>query len=271
MSDDVPKVRLASTVMLLRDASGGLEVFMVQRHRRAGFLPQAWVFPGGRVDPGDRGLVGHPRVHGGEQLSDRFAVPLDQAVAHAVAGIRETFEEAGVWLGSGRLPEALRGPLNDGEVALADALAEHDATLPLDGLAAWSWWVTPEAEPKRYDTRFLAVALPPDSAPVHDDLEVVDSRWVCPRAVLEAGDQAGFPLAPPTWWTLRELAAYPDVASALASERVPSLPIQPTMSFVEEGVDLELPPIPGLPQRIRFHGGTWVAFLDDEPLPRLPG
>src|SRR5688572_1741762 len=102
--------RPAATVILLRDGDAGLEVFMVQRNRRSGFLPNAWVFPGGRVDAEDA-LHGHPGVRG------RLAIPgmTDaEAAAVGVAAARETLEEAGIWLGQGAA---------DREQALAEILA----------------------------------------------------------------------------------------------------------------------------------------------------
>lgn len=263
-------VRLASTVMLLRDGAPGLEVFMVQRHRRSGFLPRAWVFPGGRVDGRDH-LAGHAQVHGGGALADAFSLDRSLGVAHAVAGIRETFEEAGVWVGTGTLPQELRQPLNNGEVELAKAMEEHGADMDLDRLVPWSWWVTPEAEPKRYDTRFLAVHVEATPDARHDDHEVVDSRWVAPRSVLAEADQAGFPLAPPTWWTLVELARHDTVEQALTQPRPASRPIQPVMQFETSGMRLLLPghpdhpepPIDGVADRITYEA-AWVAWQGSE-------
>ena len=260
-------VRLASTVMLLRDGADGMEVFMVQRHRRSGFLPHAWVFPGGRVDDGDH-LAAHPRIRGGARIAEQFGVAAELGVAHGICGVRETFEEAGVWLGDGTLPESLRLALHRGDVALTDVLDTHDAAVDLDALVPWSWWVTPRAEPKRYDTRFLAVKVL-EAAGRHDEIEVVDSRWVRPRAVFDdAVSAADFPLAPPTWWTLRELAHFDTVDAALASPRPADRAIQPIMEFGDGGVHLYLPgheghgdaPIDGVPDRITFEEGAWVGW-----------
>ena len=45
--------RPAATVIILRDTEDGPEVLMLKRSGRAGFFPNAWVFPGGRVDEAD--------------------------------------------------------------------------------------------------------------------------------------------------------------------------------------------------------------------------
>ena len=99
--------RLATTVLLLRGGTTHLEVFMVQRHRKMGFLPNAWVFPGGRVDAADR-MDGHPALRGGDEVLQQLDLPRDEAIAHVVAGLRETWEEIGVWLGSGAPDPQLR-------------------------------------------------------------------------------------------------------------------------------------------------------------------
>ena len=206
-------VRRATTVLLLRPAGSGFEIFMVQRHRRSGFLPNAWVFPGGRVDPADA-MAGHPRISGGGSVLAKMGVPRDEAYAFCIAGVRETFEESGIWLGSGELPWDLREPLGRGQADLSAILDEHDATIDLDHLRYWSWWVTPEVEPKRYDTRFL-VALAEGAEGLHDDREVVNSGWFEPAQVMRDASHGDFPMAPPTWWTLFELCRHPSLQLSL--------------------------------------------------------
>ena len=72
---DVP-VKAAATVMLLRDTTSGVEVFMLRRTQNAAFAGGMYVFPGGKVDPADG--------EGDE--------------AYRVAAVRECYEEAGVLL-----------------------------------------------------------------------------------------------------------------------------------------------------------------------------
>jgi 8-oxo-dGTP pyrophosphatase MutT (NUDIX family) len=78
MDRDTP-VRPAATVVLLRDASEGLETLLLHRSREITF-GGAWAFPGGRVDD-----------------QDRTGVDGDQAVAR-IAAVRETCEETGLIL-----------------------------------------------------------------------------------------------------------------------------------------------------------------------------
>ena len=48
------EVRLAATVMLVRDGQQGLETFMLKRNPRSEFVPGQFVFPGGAVDVNDQ-------------------------------------------------------------------------------------------------------------------------------------------------------------------------------------------------------------------------
>lgn len=227
--------RAAATALVVRDdPNAAIEVFLVQRHRRSGFLPNAWVFPGGRVEEDDRQRAARLEARGGAALASGFDLPPVEALAHGIAAVRETFEEAGI-------------------------------PIELDALRPWSWWVTPEAEPRRYDTRFVLAPVGSDAGGRHDGVETVASRWIAPAAAVAAG-QSELPLAPPTWWTLRELASCSTVAGALAALRHADLPIMPIMTFDDSGMHLVLPAVPGLPDRITLERDRWVAWQGDTRL-----
>ncbi|MCB9672302.1 MAG: NUDIX hydrolase [Alphaproteobacteria bacterium] len=263
----------ATTILLLRPAStaSGMEVFMVQRHRRSGFLPSAWVFPGGRVDPQDA-LPAHPAIRGGDAAMQALAQDPEVARATLLAGVRETWEEAGIWLGDPEPPESTRGPLHRGELGFAELLEQHGARVDLDRVVPWSWWITPRAEPRRYDTRFLVARAAGGGR--HDDVETTDSRWICPSEAVELG-QEGFPTAPPTWWSLVELATLGasavegavDAVFAAAPTR-PVRAIEPMMLFSDVGMRLVLPGNPahpepaieGLPHEVRMVDRRWRGF-----------
>ena len=261
MSDDL---RPATTVLLLRER-GALEVFLVKRHARSRFMPSAWVFPGGRVDPDDHALPDE-WVRGGQATADRLGLCDKTGRGFLVAGVRETFEEAGIWLGKGELPTALREPLNRNEVRFVDLLASHSAVVDLDRLHPWSWWVTPTSEPRRYDTRFVVAVTDADG--LHDDGETVDSGWFTPAAALRAVADGDVRMAPPTWWTVQELAAMGSIAAVLESSKSRTIArIQPILEMGEGTVRLTLPghtehpepAIPGLPDEISLKSGRWWA------------
>lgn len=265
-----PSLRPAATVLVLRSGPEGPELFMVQRHRRSGFMPSAWVFPGGRVDPGDD-LRDHPAVRGGERALQRMGLARPQGLGFLVAAVRETFEESGIWLGSGQPPAQRRQELASGALSMGDLLDAHRLQLDLDALLPWSWWITPERERRRYDTRFLLARAPAAQATqsaTHDARETVASAWIRPSTALVRAEAGELRLAPPTWWTLRELAAHDSISSAMAAAaKRPQRPIQPVLQQTDEGLQLLLPgheahrdpPIRGLPPRIVFRQGRWWA------------
>jgi 8-oxo-dGTP pyrophosphatase MutT (NUDIX family) len=271
------EARPATTLILLRPGADGPEVFLVQRNRHSGFLPNAWVFPGGRVDDGDA-LGGHPGVRGGGAVAAQWGIDPAVAMAHLVAGVRETFEECGIWLGENPPPADERAPLAAGARRFAELL-DAGASIDLDRLIPWAWWVTPAVERRRFDTRFLVAVVDGEAVGAHDERETVASGWFAPSRVVDEGTLGTFPLAPPTWWTLRELAAYRSIPEILAAaEGRTSRPIQPIMEFRPEGLILLLPghpghpepAVPGLPTHVVYEDGRWVALDGSVRLPALP-
>jgi 8-oxo-dGTP pyrophosphatase MutT (NUDIX family) len=241
----------ASTVILVRDAVAGpptrLEVFMVRRHHGASFMAGAYVFPGGRVDPGDRLAAAEDRCDGAAHAAATFPdLSSREAVGFFVAAVRELFEEAGVLLarsGSEHLvggtdetiapwfaterEAAYRGERS--VVAIAEARALR---LALDRLVPVAHWVTPSVEPRRFDTRFFVTALPAEQAPTHDPIESTDSFWVQPGEALDRFARGEIVLAPPTWHTLHDLEGLGSAAEALEWARTqPIVRVEP--QFVE--------------------------------------
>jgi 8-oxo-dGTP pyrophosphatase MutT (NUDIX family) len=262
----------AATVLLLHEDPLGFRVMMLQRNRKVGFLPSAWVFPGGRVDPGDYD-VPEGLIRGSAPWVERCG---PEALASAVCALRETFEEAGVWLGTGPVTPQDRVDLASGALKFREILERPGVSLDLTRLAPWSRWITPVQESRRFDTRFFVarVELPEGS---HDDGELVASGWFRPQdvaavdppdlAVNNVVPEAAFPMAPPTWWTVRELAAFQAVDEVVAAGWArPERPIEPILSMGDTvGVLLPghaehpEPRFPGLPTAVWLRGGRWEA------------
>lgn len=280
VDSEVPIPRPAATVILVRPASDALggsgdpfEVFLVQRNRTVAFLPNCWVFPGGRVDPGDD-LDGHPAVRGGAFATAHWGLPSRVGTSFQVAAARETYEEAGVWLGTPPAAMGARAAVNAGSVKWADYL-DRGATLDLDRLRPWAWWVTPTNERRRFDTPFFLARCPAGTEAAHDEGETVASGWMTPQAALEAVDRGVLPISPPTWWTLMELAPHPtiDALWRAAAERSPRR-IEPIGHHDAEGQfevrlpghpDHPEPPIAGLPALLRWIDGRWCAPAGGSP------
>ena len=153
----------------------------------------------------------------------------DPPLGHGLvcAAVRETFEESGVLLAgagpddvvdvSGPDWEQERLALLDRRESLSSLLERRGLGLRADLLRPWAHWITPELEPKRYDTRFFVAALPPGSTPVTSAAKPTPpcgSHRPRPSTRFERDE---LPMMPPTIATLRELAEYATAADVLAA------------------------------------------------------
>ncbi|MEO3470580.1 NUDIX domain-containing protein [Roseomonas sp. CAU 1739] len=217
MPDPVP-ARPASTVLLLRDGPGGLEVFMVVRHHQIDFASGALVFPGGRVEASDAVLAGG-----------------DAQAAFRVAAIRETWEECGILLAAPGTPPPAEGDF-------AAMLAERGLVPDCACLAHFAHWITPVPVPKRFDTHFFLAAAPADQDALHDGHEAVDSVWIRPVDALAEGVAGTKKLVFPTRMNLTKLARSTSVAEAFAAARAkPVVTVQPIQRDTPEGRWLRIP------------------------------
>ena len=99
MSEKMLIPRPAATVTLVREASHGFEVLMMQRNFQSVFVPGAYVFPGGAVDARDSSDDIAALCTGltDAEASRKLGVA-SGGLAYWVAAIRESFEEAGILL-----------------------------------------------------------------------------------------------------------------------------------------------------------------------------
>lgn len=219
--------RPAATLLLLREASGAPEVFMLQRTSKAAFLPGAFVFPGGALDADDASARATQRVRGLDdaQASARMGLA-SGGLAYWVAAARECFEEAGILLAfdardrpvsperSAAL-EHLRQPLNDGTLRFSSVLEEEDLYIHAQDIAYYSHWITAPGRPRRFSTRFFVACAPAGQDGAHDRSETVHSVWISPREALERGRRGEIDLIFPTRSTLTDLASIPTPRAAL--------------------------------------------------------
>ena len=227
MTDAKLTPRPAATILLLREASGAPEVFMLQRTSKAAFLPGAFVFPGGALDPDDSSARAAPRMRGLDdaQASARMGLP-SGGLAYWVAAARECFEESGILLahdeqGTPVDParvaglEHLRAPMNDGALLFSDFLEREKLYVHAQDIAYYSHWITAPGRPRRFSTRFFIACAPAGQHGAHDRSETVHSVWVSPREALERGKRGEIELIFPTRSTLSDLAAIQTPRAAL--------------------------------------------------------
>ncbi|MCE2557783.1 MAG: NUDIX hydrolase [Acidobacteria bacterium] len=194
------------------------------------------------------------------EASDRLSLQ-EGGLTFYVAAIRECFEEAGVLLAydrDGRLLdfsdrsveeryEALRAELNAGKLSLLDIAAQEGLTLATDRISYWAHWVTPEGQPRRYDTRFFVTRAPRNQTAGHDDYELTNSAWVTAREALENGRRGEWMIIFPTIRNLKKLAQFDTADAAISAvDAQTDFPIiQPRVLLGRTPDDPPRPVIPG--------------------------
>jgi len=245
--------RQAATVLLLRDGAPGLEVYVLRRTKGMPFAGGMTAYPGGGVDPRDGDTEIAWAGPSPEQWATAFGCDERMARELVCAAVRETFEEAGVLLAgtedgsvvpdvSGDDWEEQRQALLTRELSLAELLAGRGLALRSDLLRPFAHWITPPVEPRRYDTKFFAAALPVGQEARHVSGEADEAEWLTPSAALAEVSAGVRPMMPPTIHTLGQLDRFSDVAGALAgSPPDPMEPISPTFEETPDGTWALLP------------------------------
>jgi len=220
----------AATVTLVRDAPQGLEVLMLQRSMKLAFMPGAYVFPGGALDPGDDSPELHALCVGRDDAAASVSLGIKRGgLAYWIAAIREAFEESGILLAydaSGRYV-SLNGPAGGRFRAHRDALeGNHGAfaalaraeglRLATDRLLYFGHWITPVTVPRRYDTRFFLAVAPQDQEAQHDNHETTAHTWVRPQEALDLCAKEMLNMRFPTIKTLERFAACSTAAELVA-------------------------------------------------------
>ena len=235
-------VRNASTIALLRDTAAGIEVFLMRRQRSMAFAAGMHVYPGGAVETSDS-LV--PLTHTTDLDDVARRLSTDDPVSIVAAAARETFEECGVLLAvddDGRpvvLDDELeheREELAAGRLRFADLLRARGLRVDGEMLVPFAHWVTPEAEERRYDTRFLAARLPDGQEATERGGEADRVAWWRPADALDSFRAGETAMLPPTVATLAELAQHATVEDALRRlRRLDVVPLLPAPYLADDG------------------------------------
>ena len=251
----------AATVVLTRGGSRNIEVFLVKRHRRSGFMAGAYVFPGGKLDPADLDMkdeVMHPNV---ATLASRLQatpgrpMPPPTQIGLVVAACRELFEEAGVLLATSAAEPADEGEqrhwgqliknreaVAGGHESFEELLRKESLQLNAQNLGYWAHWITPSAEKRRFDTRFFVAKLPSGQSPSADGREITETRWMTPVAALQAQRDGSIFLPPPTLRTLEDISLFQTQKDlfAFANKQTP-FAIMPKISKAGTDTSIVLP------------------------------
>jgi len=221
----VVPARLASTVLLLRESDSGVEVFMQRRVPSMKFAPSMWVFPGGGVDPRDESpdlpWSGPSPADWGRLLG----VPASTAQAIVIAAVREVFEECGVLLAGTSAEDVVLDVTDDAwqedrtavlerRVPFGVLLDRRGLVLRSDLLALQDHWITPEMEPRRYDTWFFSARLPEQQVADDRTSEAAEAVWRVPADVIAEETSGQARMFPPTLVQLARVSRWPDLTPA---------------------------------------------------------
>jgi len=157
MSERSTRPRDAASLVVLRGRGSACEVLLGRREPRDRFMPDIYVFPGGRVDPGD---AAHPAISElGPAVTERLRTASCRARgrALAVAAVRETYEETGLAFGK----------------------IEGDSIFPaLHRLSYIARAITPASSEIRYHARFFLAHAENAEGVVRSNGELLDLRFV---------------------------------------------------------------------------------------------
>ena len=225
MSDELQPAIPAATLVIFRERPAGPpDLLMVERAKAMAFAAGALVFPGGRVDPGDRAVAAS---YGGD--------PDDTAAR--IAAVRETIEEAGVAIGLDPAPTpgqlaAIRADFHAG-APFAQALDRAHAHLALDRLVPFARWLPQHPGMRIFDTRFYLARLPVGAPPATvDQTENVRLIWASAAQVLADADVGRATIIYPTRRNLERLAQFASFAAAEAQAR--AIPVRTITPFTQQ-------------------------------------
>ncbi len=251
-------LRLAASILILRDGAAGIEVLMVVRNKAIETASGAMVYPGGRLMDSD-----HFEGMGGRLLGTDRLARADAGLR--VAAIREAFEEIGM-IPAGLCDGAeahddhlapihhLRGAIDRNEADFGAALCTAGILLDLARLAPFARIVAPNIAPKRFDTHFYAVAAPDRQVPRVDGREITDALWVTAAQALAMDARGERQILFPTRMVLHRLGSFTTVAQALSAAHAEApQPLAPKLMMQNGEVGLATNAIPGFP-------ATWESL-----------
>ncbi len=247
----------ASTVIFLReDRTDGFNVLMLKRNVALEFVGGAHVFPGGKLEENDKNPELYRRCRGIDDAEASSLLDIGKdGLSYYIAAVRESFEEAGVFLGAVRggrqaldfaaLSQA-RKQLNEGQVSFWEIVRELDLEIFCDDLIYFAHWITPEGSPRRFNTRFFISSFPCDQVVDADYGESTSLVWISPKQAVERHSRGEFEMILPTVKNLELLSEFSSVKEVLdwASQRRDIPAITPKLVDLNGKVEVLLPDHP---------------------------
>jgi len=175
-----PIPRDAATLILYRLSPEGPRILMGCRSEGHDFMPNKYVFPGGRVDDEDAGAPSLTELS--EDVDVALRIGAQRATrAFPLTAVREVFEETGLIVG--RAADAMSNVPASWSDYYAQGVAPCLVNFRFLGRA-----ITPPMRHKRFDARFFmadAADALVDNRPPIDGRELNDLRWFTLAEVAE--------------------------------------------------------------------------------------
>ena len=245
--------RNAATVVLLRDGSQGLSVYLLRRQTSMAFAGGMCVFPGGGVDERDFDTSVAWAGPTPAEWAGRLHTDEPTARALVCAAVRETFEESGVLLAgphahevvadtTGEDWEADRAALESRELSMTEFLNRRGLVLRTDLLGTWGAWLTPVFEPKRYRTWFFVALLPEGQRTRDVSSESSEVTWLPAVDAVAMAERGEMLMLPPTYLTSLEVSGYPTPAAVVQAAHDRTVEMHtPDLEPLDEGWTLSIP------------------------------
>lgn len=253
--ETISQLTPAASLIVIRETAADVEILMLRRSSSMIFAPNAWVFPGGRVDAADMDLAA--------ELSS--TLPLTDA-AGRIAAIRETLEECGLAIGLLPVPDAqvawsMRMELSQG-TTLAELLVSRGLTIDFSIISPYARWCPGEDErvliSRQFDAHIYVTRAVRAAGEVEVDCsEISEFDWVTASSMLQSCEDGTALALFPTRRILERLATarrFEDVTASMHAD-----PFQPIIPWTETRAGIKYLCIPagrGYP-------------VTDEPLSRV--
>lgn len=240
-------------------ADGDFEVFVLRRASTMAFAADMLAFPGGGVDARDADPGVPWAGPSPQEWASRLGVDETRARELVIAAAREVFEECGVLLAGPDADTVVadltdpqwdreRDALLSREQSFAELLLRRALVLRSDLLELRAFWITPECEPKRYQTHFFVARLPQGQVADDRSTEAAMVRWATPRTLLAEADAGQLLMLPPTRVMIEQLDRADNLTEALVARQV----------------------WPVMPAPVQYDGQFWMRAPVDENGDGLP-
>ncbi len=235
-----PKIHQASSLIVLNE---NFEFLMLKRSPNTKFMPNFWVFPGGKLEAQDAQTW--DLLSSEDQSLFASHIGLTDSKSHWIhlmAGIRETFEEAG-----------LLGALEQAKVNQVDWLFQSI----LKNAQFSDHWLTPENYPIRFDTLFFMYFLDEDAPIQIDQQEIVDGRWWKASDMLEAYRRQEIEMGAPTIRLLVDLASFESTLAQEIKQEIKQVMLQRQKRTLQRNAVI-------CPKVYKDQDGTVLLFNEDQ-------